>query len=71
MAPKASGIAVLARHHPAVVPLMGTGISRTTIGYTIWAVLALARIRSFAMARFIIAFAIKVAGWSREVNESN
>ena len=51
MAPKASGDAVLGRHHPPVVPLTGTGIIRTTIGSTIWAFLRLEGVRSFVMAR--------------------
>src|SRR5260370_8166210 len=51
MAAKASGDAVLGRHHPPVVPLTGTGIIRTTIGYTIRAALSFARMRSLSMAR--------------------
>jgi len=51
MAPKVSGDARLGRHHPPVVPLTGTGIFRTTMGYTIPAVLSFARIPSFALAR--------------------
>jgi len=71
MAPKASGNAVLGRHHPPKAPLTGTGIIRSTIGYTIPAVLSFARIRLSAMATQNISVAIKVAGWGGEVNESN
>ncbi len=71
MAPKASGNAVLGRHHPPVVPLTGTGIIRSTIGYTILAVLSFARIPLSVMATQDISVAIKVAGWGEEVNESN
>ena len=49
MAPKASCDAVLGRHHPPVVPDKGTGIIRSTIGYTILAVLCFARIPLFMM----------------------
>lgn len=48
---KASGDAVLGRHHPPVVPLTGTGIICTTIEYPIRAVLSFARVRSTAMTR--------------------
>src|SRR2546430_4356675 len=51
MAPKASGDAVLGRHHPPVVPPTGTGIIRIAIRYRIRVVLPFARIRSLAMAR--------------------
>ena len=50
IAPKVSGDAVLGRHHPPVVPLAGTGIIRTTLGYTIRAVLSFERVRASAMA---------------------
>jgi len=50
MAPKASGVAVLGRHHPPVVPLTGTGIIPTAIEYRIRAVLSFARVRSLPMA---------------------
>jgi len=71
MAPKASGNAVLGRHHPPGVPLTGTGIIRSPIEYTILAVLSFARIRSSVMATQNISVAIKIAAWGGEVNESN
>jgi hypothetical protein len=51
MAPKPSGDAVLGRHHPPVVPLTGTGIFRTTIGYINRAVFSFVRIQPFVMAK--------------------
>src|SRR5260370_39826102 len=51
MAPKTSGNAVLGRHHPPVVPHTGTGIIRSTIRYTILAVLSFARVQVSAVGR--------------------